>query len=155
MHPDPQVRPEVPHQLAPPAPVPPAPAAAPLAPLAAPPRQPPQRPRRRRAGLFWFALLVSAVVFVGAGTVAVVSYFANPSPTDVVTDYFTALAADDAKGALAYGDVPAGDHRYLTAQVLKQQLAIATLGPPQMLDVDRDVRLRHGIRPLFVEVLDG
>ena len=118
----------------PPQPNPPAAPTNSAGPLAPTPPPPPPRARRRRPGLFWFALLVSAVVFVGAGTVAVVSYYANPSPTDVVTGYFSALAADNAKGALAYGDVPAGDHRYLTAEVLKQQLAVAALGPAQMLD---------------------
>jgi len=79
--------------------------------------------RRRRVALWVTA--GALVVVVGAGTaVAVTSYFATPGPAQVVRSYFAALARDDARTALSYGPVPAGDRSYLTADVLRDQLDV-------------------------------
>ena len=41
--------------------------------------------------------------------------------------YFRALARGDAASALGYGTVPAGDHSYLSAEVLQAELLVAPI----------------------------
>ncbi|MBV9594187.1 MAG: hypothetical protein JO147_10410 [Actinobacteria bacterium] len=102
---------------------------------------PPAQPRRRRSrGLYWFALLVALVAFVGAGVVAVRSYLAVADPGAVVSDYFEALARGDASAALGYGDVPDADHDFLTSEVLRRQLDVAKLGGVEVLSSSEDGR---------------
>jgi hypothetical protein len=79
-------------------------------------------PRRRRFG-FWLGAAILIVVLAGGAAVSINGYLSTPGPEQVVRAYFAAVARGDAESALSYGDVPAGDHSYLTADVLQQQLA--------------------------------
>lgn len=69
------------------------------------------------------AVAVAAILFVGGAVFAVVDYESEAGPAHVVASYFHAVADGDAEAALGYGDVPAGDRSYLTADVLRAQLA--------------------------------
>ena len=86
----------------------------------------PQSPRRHRL-LFWAMLVAALAVAGGGGTYAVTTYQALIAPERVVLDYLAAVAAGDAAGALAYGDLPAGEHGMLTAEVLAAQRDIAPI----------------------------
>lgn len=94
---------------------------------------------RRRLSLAG-VLLGTALVACGA-VVAVCGAAATDGPADVVRDYFAALARGDAAHALAYGTVPPGPRRLLTATVLREQLHIAALQ-----DVAVEETERHGDR---------
>jgi hypothetical protein len=97
-----------------------------------------RRERRRHRGLFCLAVLVTGVAAVGGGFVAVNGYLKSPGPGSVVTSYFAALADGHASGALSYGSVPAGTRAYLNADVLREQLAIAPIGPVNIDSVSQD-----------------
>jgi len=91
---------------------------------------------RRR--LFWVAV-VGAVALLVAGTLlAVRGYERTAGPAGAVRGYFAALARGDSAAALAFGDVPAGPHTLLTADVLKSQQRIAPLRDVQVLATHRD-----------------
>ena len=95
----------------------------------------PSAPRR---GPFWLAVMVSVIALVGGGFVALSNYLSDDGPGAVVTSYFAALGRGDAARALSYGQVPPGAHTYLTATVLRDQLAVATLGPADVLSVSEN-----------------
>lgn len=82
------------------------------------------RPRRRWR--FLLAALICAALAAGFGTAATSRYRADQAPGAVVGRYFAALAAGDAATALALAE-PAAPAPYLTATVLRQQLAIAPI----------------------------
>lgn len=82
------------------------------------------RPRRRWRLLI--AALVCATLAAGFGTAAVSQFRTDQAPAAVVGRYFAALAAGDAPTALALAQ-PAAPAEYLTATVLRQQLAIAPI----------------------------
>ena len=84
-------------------------------------------------GARYRAALVLALACVVAGVlVALTGRSSDPGPDVVVRDYFAALARADAPGALAYGNLPAGQHDFLTSEVLAEQQRIAPM---------RDVRI--------------
>lgn len=83
--------------------------------------------RRRHRVLFWAALLAALAVAVGGGRYALATYQTQIAPETVVSDYLAAVARGDAAGALAYGDLPAGEHGMLTADVLAAQRDIARI----------------------------
>jgi hypothetical protein len=95
------------------------------------------RPQARHRGLFWLAALVSVFAVAGGGFIAINSYFNSAQPSAVVTSYFAALARGDAARALSYGPVPPGNTSYLTADVLKDQLAVGAISHVQVLTVAR------------------
>jgi hypothetical protein len=101
------------------------------------PPLPAPHPRARHRGLFWLAAVVAVFALVGGTVMAVTSYLSSARPADVVTSYFTALAHDDAARALSYGPVPAGDTSFLTADVLKDQLAVGAISDFQVLTVNK------------------
>jgi hypothetical protein len=82
---------------------------------------------QRHRGAYWIAVLVSAALLVGGSISAVSGYLASSSPGGVVRGYFQALARGDAAGALGYGSVPPGEHAYLTADVLRAELAVGSI----------------------------
>ncbi len=91
--------------------------------------------------MFWLAALIATFALVGGAFVAVSSYLSSAQPGTVAVAYFAALARDDAAQALSYGPLPAGDHAYLTAEVLKAQLAVGAITDIHVLSVttaDRD-----------------
>jgi hypothetical protein len=94
----------------------------PDAPVVSPPPS-----RRTRRGRFWAVAVLAAVALAGGSVVAITGYASQDGPDAVVRSYFAALDRGDAEGALGYGDVPAGDRAYLTADVLRDQLAIAPI----------------------------
>ncbi|MGI8667219.1 MAG: hypothetical protein ACR2N4_14535 [Jatrophihabitans sp.] len=100
------------------------------APVALPdwaPVPPPTTGRRRGSGRLLAAALLCAALAVACGVVAVQRFRSDHSPQVVVARYFAALARGDAPAALALAaDAPRGD--YLTSDVLRQQLAVASIG---------------------------
>jgi hypothetical protein len=110
-----------PHAENPPAESPPA--------IPPPPVDPPAilpLPRRHRL-VFWTAVVAALAAIGGGGYLAATKYVDNTAPATAVTGYFEALAAGDASGALAYGDIPDGDDQLLTDEVLETQLGIAPI----------------------------
>ncbi len=95
------------------------------------------RPRPRHRGLFWLAALISTFALVGGALVAVSSYLSSAQPGTVAVAYFKALAGDNAARALSYGPVPAGDRSFLTADVLKYQLAAGAISDVQVVSVTK------------------
>jgi hypothetical protein len=91
-----------------------------------------------RRVLFWTAVLASLAALVGGGLYAYAGYRATPSPQDVVTGYFAALARADAPAALGYGAVPDGPHDLLTSAVLAEQQRIAPIRAVRIGAVQRD-----------------
>jgi hypothetical protein len=85
------------------------------------------RIRGRRRLLFGAGVVAAVVLLVGGGVVAYLGYTKTSGPDGAVRGYFAALAAGDASGALAYGDVPRGPHGLLTDQVLTEQQRIAAI----------------------------
>ena len=85
--------------------------------------------------LLGIALLASGVVVAVRGSASA------DAPATVVRDYFAALARGDAAQALAFGVVPPGPRRLLTATVLGEQLRIAAIQ-----DVTVDPAEPHGDR---------
>jgi hypothetical protein len=90
---------------------------------------------RRR--LYWPAVLLSVALLAGGIVVATLGYAATTGPDGVVHGYFAALARGDAATALAYGDVPAGPHGLLTADVLREQQRIAPLRDVRVVGTQR------------------
>jgi hypothetical protein len=101
--------------------------------------RPPRRASRHRGVTLFTALVATFAVLVG-GYVAMSRYLAKSSPGSVVTSYFAALAGDDAARALSYGTVPGGDHEYLTAAVLRDQLAAGAISDVQVMSIDEQSR---------------
>jgi hypothetical protein len=91
----------------------------------------------RHRGLFWLTAVIATFALIGGTFLAVTSYLSSAQPGDVVESYFAALERGDASRALSYGPVPAGDHGFLTEDVLKAQLAIAAIENVQVLSVTR------------------
>ncbi|MGH8960547.1 MAG: hypothetical protein ACRDWT_04975 [Jatrophihabitantaceae bacterium] len=98
-------------------------------------RQLAQAPRRHR-GLYWAAVLLSLVGIVGGSVVAYLGYEQTAGPAGAVKGYFAALEQSDAARALAYGDVPAGPHTLLTAEVLREQQEIAPIRDVKIVSVE-------------------
>jgi subtilisin family serine protease len=90
-----------------------------------------------RRMLFWTAVLVSLAALAGGGLYAYAGYRSTPSPQDVVSGYFAALARADAPAALGYGTVPDGPHDLLTGAVLAQQQHIAPIRDVRVVAVQR------------------
>jgi hypothetical protein len=104
---------------------------------AAPVLDAPKRRRRRpHQGFFWLTVLVALIVFIGGTVAAVSSFLGAAGPDSQVRAYFGALARGDAKAALGFGAVPAGDHRYLTSAVLREQLKLARISHVVIVEVD-------------------
>jgi hypothetical protein len=85
--------------------------------------------------LFWFGLLLATAVTLAGASITIGAYQAAADPAAVVRAYFAALSAGDAAGALGYGDVPAGRHDLLTADVLAAQNAVAPISDVTVLRV--------------------
>jgi hypothetical protein len=102
---------------------------------APPPLLPGQRIRARHRGVAWLAAVIALFALVGGGYLAVASYLSSAEPGDVAMAYFNSLARGDAARALSYGPVPAGDRRYLSAEVLKAQLAAGAISAPQVISI--------------------
>jgi hypothetical protein len=102
---------------------------------APPPLLPGQRLRARHRGLAWLAAVIALFVLVGGGYLAISSYLSSAEPGDVAVAYFNSLARGDAARALSYGPVPVGDRRYLSAEVLKAQLAAGAISAPQVISI--------------------
>jgi hypothetical protein len=81
----------------------------------------------RHRGLYWAAVALALVALVGGAVVAYLSYAATSGPAGAVRGYFAALQRSDAAAALAFGDVPAGPHTYLTGEVLHVQQRMAPI----------------------------
>jgi len=101
------------------------------------PLLPGQRIHARHRGLVLLAALISAFALIGGGYLAVATYLNSAEPGDVAVAYFNAVANGDAARALSYGPVPSDDRRYLTADVLRAQLAVASIRAPQVISVAR------------------
>lgn len=119
---------------------PPAPAAGLGRPLPLPaqapvPPSPPSR-RRRGAGRLALAALLSAALAVTLGLTAAHLYTARSSPESVVRGFFQALAAGDAPSALALAESPP-QGPWLTSEVLRRQLQVASLADISVLDASR------------------
>lgn len=93
--------------------------------------------------LFWLALLAAAAVTVAGLLVATIGYAREQGPDGAVRGYFAALAAADARTALAYGSVPAGPRTLLTAQVLAEQQRIAPIREVRIGKITRRGRTAH------------
>ncbi len=76
---------------------------------------------------YWSSVVLGVLLLVGGGAVTVLGYAETSGPGGAVRGYFGALARGDAADALAFGDVPAGPHTLLTADVLHAQQRIAPL----------------------------
>lgn len=101
--------------------------------------RPPRRASRHRGVILFTALVATFAVLVG-GYVAITRYLAESPPGSVVDSYFAALARDDAARALSYGAIPAGDHEFLTAAVLRDQLNVGAISTVQVMSVDEQSR---------------
>ncbi len=66
-------------------------------------------------------MLLAAAALVVGSVVAVSSFLGSSGPEDMVASYLKAVAAGDAPGALAYGDLPDGPHAWLSSDVLQDQ----------------------------------
>jgi hypothetical protein len=111
---------------APPPPSSPLPALGQLGLPAVAPTPPAVRGRPRRRWRLLIGALICAALAAGFGTAATSQYRADQAPGAVVGRYFAALAAGDAATALALAE-PAAAAPYLTATVLRRQLAIAPI----------------------------
>lgn len=80
-----------------------------------------------RRWFYWSGVVLGVLLLVGGSAVAVLGYAETSGPGGAVRGYFAALARGDAADALAFGDVPAGPHTLLTADVLQAQQRIAPL----------------------------
>ncbi|MEP6853449.1 MAG: hypothetical protein ABJA87_12455 [bacterium] len=79
------------------------------------------RPVRRRLGPRAALAALCGLAVVGGSTAAAVAYVDDRTPTEVVRTYLQALRSGNAEQALAQGDLPTGDRRFLTAAVLRRQ----------------------------------
>ncbi len=89
----------------------------------------------RHQHLFWIALLLATAVTLAGVSVAIGAYQGAADPATVLRAYFSAVASGDAAGALGYGDLPAGRHDLLTADVLAAQNAVAPITDVTVLHV--------------------
>jgi hypothetical protein len=94
-------------------------------------------PPPRRRGMFWVAILTALAAVVAGAVVTVTALVNESAPESAAVAYFHALARGDAAGALGLGAVPAGEHTYLTRDVLQLELKIAKIGGVRVLSVDR------------------
>jgi hypothetical protein len=90
---------------------------------------------RRR--LFWAATVAAVVALISGGVVAYLTYASTSGPDGAVKGYFAALARGDAPAALAFGDVPPGNHEFLTSKMLRAQREVAPLRHVDIIAIER------------------
>jgi hypothetical protein len=94
----------------------------------------------RRRGLFWAGVLAAVAALVVGGIVTIGAWVSESAPATAAVAYFHALGRGDAAGALGLGDVPPGEHGYLTSEVLQASLQVARISDVHVLSVDRSGR---------------